>query len=134
MAVQVSGAGGARSAHAASCTTRSANSHVQKEIATLARLRVQESDAALEEARADGAAAQRSATDCTALQWYQFWILRLSTSARHTLATLAAREEAVDARGGRVHARRSSGVRRSIGSVRRRVAGTTRQKRRRNAN
>ena len=60
-----------------------------------ARLRVTAADAALDEARAQAAAAQRTASDCTALQWYQFWILRLSHERKAHLATLAAREEAV---------------------------------------
>ncbi len=60
-----------------------------------ARLRVTASDTALDEARAQAAAAQRTATDCTALQWYRFWILRLSHERKAHGATLAAKEEAV---------------------------------------
>jgi len=60
-----------------------------------ARLRVAEANAALDEARARAGAAQRTVTDCTALQWYQFWILRLSHERTAHDATLAAREEAV---------------------------------------
>jgi flagellar export protein FliJ len=60
-----------------------------------ARLRVRQSDEELEGARAQAADAQRTATDCTALQWYQFWILRLSHERKAHLAALAAREEAV---------------------------------------
>jgi flagellar export protein FliJ len=50
---------------------------------------------ALTEARAKASAAQRTLTDCTALQWYQFWILRLDHERTAHAATLAAREEAV---------------------------------------
>ena len=60
-----------------------------------ARLRVTTADAALDEARAQAAAAQRTATDCTALQWYRFWILRLSHERKAHGATLAAKEVAV---------------------------------------
>ena len=60
-----------------------------------AGLRVRQADEALEEARAQAAAAQRTATDCTALQWYQFWIIRLSHERKAHGVTLAAREEAV---------------------------------------
>lgn len=60
-----------------------------------ARLRVTASDAALDEARAQAGAAQRTATDCTALQWYRFWILRLSHERKAHGATLAVKEEAV---------------------------------------
>jgi flagellar export protein FliJ len=61
----------------------------------VARLRVADANAALDAARAQAGAAQRAATDCTALQWYQFWILRLSHERKAHDATLAAREEAV---------------------------------------
>jgi flagellar export protein FliJ len=60
-----------------------------------ARLRVRQADQALDEAKAQAAAAQRTANDCTALQWYQFWILRLSHERTAHAATLAAREEVV---------------------------------------
>jgi flagellar export protein FliJ len=60
-----------------------------------ARLRVKRADEAIEEAKAQGAAAQRTANDCTALQWYQFWILRLSHERKAHAATLAARDEVV---------------------------------------
>jgi flagellar export protein FliJ len=60
-----------------------------------ARLRVEAADAALDEARAQATAAQRTATDCTALQWYRFWILRLSHERKAHGVTLAAKEEAV---------------------------------------
>jgi len=60
-----------------------------------ARLRVTQADEALESARGQGADAQRSATDCTALQWYRFWILRLSHERTAHAATLAAREAVV---------------------------------------
>jgi flagellar export protein FliJ len=60
-----------------------------------ARLRVQHADEALDGARTQAAAAERTATDCTALQWYRFWILRLSHERKAHAAALAAREEAV---------------------------------------
>ena len=60
-----------------------------------AGLRVRQADEALADARAQAAAAQRTATDCTALQWYQFWIIRLSHERKAHAATLAAREEVV---------------------------------------
>jgi flagellar export protein FliJ len=60
-----------------------------------ARLRVTQADEALDEAKAQAAAVQRTANDCTALQWYQFWILRLSHERKAHGATLAAREDAV---------------------------------------
>jgi flagellar export protein FliJ len=60
-----------------------------------ARLRVEAADAALDEARAQATAAQRTATDCTALQWYRFWILRLSHERTAHGVALAAKQEAV---------------------------------------
>lgn len=60
-----------------------------------ARLRVTQADEAIDDAKAQGAAAQRTAKDCTALQWYQFWIIRLSHERKAHAATLAAREEVV---------------------------------------
>jgi flagellar export protein FliJ len=60
-----------------------------------ARLRVTQADEALEAARAQAADAQRTATDCTALQWYRFWIIRLGHERTAHAATLAAREQVV---------------------------------------
>jgi len=60
-----------------------------------AQLRVSEAGEALTAARAKASEAQRTVTDCTALQWYQFWILRLDHERKAHAATLAAREEAV---------------------------------------
>jgi len=60
-----------------------------------ALVRVKQADEALDRARTQAADAQRTATDCTALQWYQFWILRLSHERKAHGAALAAREEAV---------------------------------------
>ena len=60
-----------------------------------AGLRVRQADQALDDAKAQAAAAQRTANDCTALQWYQFWILRLSHERKAHAATLAAREQVV---------------------------------------
>lgn len=60
-----------------------------------ARLRLRQADEAIDEAKAQGAAAQRTAKDCTALQWYQFWIIRLSHERKAHAATLAAREQVV---------------------------------------
>ena len=60
-----------------------------------ARLRVEQADAAVDQARTQAAAAQRTATDCTALQWYRFWILRLSHERKAHAATLATKQEAV---------------------------------------
>jgi flagellar export protein FliJ len=61
----------------------------------LARRRVADAQQALSEARVTASDAQRTATDCAALQWYRFWILRLDHERTAHLATLAAREEAV---------------------------------------
>ncbi|HEY6359861.1 MAG TPA: flagellar export protein FliJ [Vicinamibacterales bacterium] len=60
-----------------------------------AGVRVEQANAALEAARTQAAEALRTATTCTALQWYQSWILRLSHERKAHNATLAAREEAV---------------------------------------
>ena len=60
-----------------------------------ARLRVTQADDALETASGQAADAHRTATDCTALQWYRFWILRLSHERTAHAATLAAREVVV---------------------------------------
>ena len=60
-----------------------------------ARLRVDAADAAVDQARTQAAAAQQIATDCTALQWYRFWILRLSHERKAHAAALAAKEEVV---------------------------------------
>jgi flagellar export protein FliJ len=60
-----------------------------------ARLRLTQAEQALIDARTQATAAQRTITDCTALQWYQFWILRLDHERKAHVAALAAREEAV---------------------------------------
>jgi flagellar export protein FliJ len=60
-----------------------------------ARIRLAQADAGLDEARRQAGEAMRTATGCTALQWYQSWILRLSHERKAHNATLAAREEAV---------------------------------------
>ena len=60
-----------------------------------ARLRLTQAEQALSDARTQGSAAVSTVTDCTALQWYQFWILRLGHERKAHVAALAAREEAV---------------------------------------
>ena len=60
-----------------------------------ARRRVDDARNAVTQARRTGAEAHRTATECTALQWYRFWILRLDHERKAHEATLAAREEAV---------------------------------------
>jgi flagellar export protein FliJ len=61
----------------------------------LARQRVGEATRAVAAARVTAATAQQTATDCTALQWYRFWILRLDHERKALETTLTAREEAV---------------------------------------
>ena len=61
----------------------------------LARRRVGAATDAVARARATASEAQRTATDCTALQWYQFWITRLDHERTAHETTLTAREEAV---------------------------------------
>ena len=39
--------------------------------------------------------AQATVTDCTTLQWYRFWILRLDHERNAHVATLAKKEDAV---------------------------------------
>jgi flagellar export protein FliJ len=60
-----------------------------------AQRKVVQAGDALTEARAKASEAQRTLTDCTALQWYQFWIVRLDHERKAHAATLAARDEAV---------------------------------------
>jgi len=60
-----------------------------------AGLRVTEAEQALFDARVTSADAQRTVTDCTTLQWYQFWIVRLDHERKAHMATLATREDAV---------------------------------------
>jgi flagellar export protein FliJ len=60
-----------------------------------ARLRLTQAEQAVIDARDQATTAQRTVTDCTALQWYQFWILRLDHERKAHVAALAAREEAV---------------------------------------
>ena len=60
-----------------------------------AQQRVGEAADAVARARITAADAQRTATDCTALQWYQFWIVRLDHERKAHEATLVAREDAV---------------------------------------
>jgi flagellar biosynthesis chaperone FliJ len=73
----------------------------QREVARLegdrdvARQRLEAADAAIAGAKSQASDATKTATDCTALQWYQFWILRLSHERKAYAAALAAREEAV---------------------------------------
>ena len=72
-----------------------------------ARLRLNEAEGALTQARTTASEAQRTSTDCTALQWYRFWILRLNHERAAQQAALAAREEAVrQATAACMHARR----------------------------
>lgn len=61
----------------------------------VARRRVGEAAAAVARARTTASEAERTATDCTALQWYRFWIARLDHERKAHEATLAARDEAV---------------------------------------
>jgi len=58
-------------------------------------VQVTQAEQALLDARMKAADAQRTVTDCTTLQWYQFWIQRLDHERRAHVAALAAREEAV---------------------------------------
>jgi flagellar export protein FliJ len=60
-----------------------------------ARRRLGEADGALADARAKASAVQLTATDCTTLQWYQSWILRLHHERIACRTKLAAREGAV---------------------------------------
>jgi flagellar export protein FliJ len=75
--------------------------HAQRELARaegdrdVARRRVADAEQALIDARAAAAEAQPTITDCSALQWYRFWIVRLEHERTAHLATLAARDEAV---------------------------------------
>lgn len=61
----------------------------------LARQRVGEASEALAGARTAAGEATRSATDCTTLQWYRFWILRLEHERTAQIKMLALRDEAV---------------------------------------
>jgi flagellar export protein FliJ len=73
----------------------------QRELARLegdrdiARTRVAQAASALAAARVTTSESQREATDCTTLQWYHYWILRLEHERKTWQATLAAREAAV---------------------------------------
>jgi flagellar export protein FliJ len=60
-----------------------------------ARVRLAQAETGLDDARRQAGEAMRTANDCTALQWYQSWILRLSHERKAHNATLVAREEAV---------------------------------------
>ena len=61
----------------------------------VARRRLAAAEQSLVEARATASEAQQTITDCSALQWYRFWILRLEHERKAHVATLAARDEAV---------------------------------------
>ena len=61
----------------------------------VAQLRLTAADAAAAGARHTATEAQRTMTDCTALQWYRFWILRLDHERKAHAGVLAARDEAV---------------------------------------
>ena len=60
-----------------------------------AQRRFLDAEQALHEARVSAGAAQTTVTDCTTLQWYRFWIVRLDHEKKAHAATLAKREEAV---------------------------------------
>lgn len=73
----------------------------QRELARLeadrdaARMRLGQSEAAVSGARQTAATVMRGGTDCTSLQWYQFWILRLDHERRSAVAALATKEAAL---------------------------------------
>jgi flagellar export protein FliJ len=60
-----------------------------------AGLRVTQAEQALIDARVSASEAQRTVTDCTTLQWYRFWIVRLDHERKAHAAALATREDAV---------------------------------------
>lgn len=61
----------------------------------IAHMRLRQADAMCEAARVRAADAMRGGADCTALQWYQSWIVRLDHECTSASATLALRETAV---------------------------------------